>query len=82
MNQIWTDTEKEFIRQNAGILTDQQGADQLSRISGRDITVNAWRKQRQKLKLAKKPGRGICQLANDFEEQLKAMKQEAEELAR
>jgi hypothetical protein len=38
MNQIWTDTEKEFIRQNAGILTDQQGADQLSRISGRDIT--------------------------------------------
>ena len=82
MNQIWTDTEKEFIRQNAGVLTDQQGADQLTRISGRNITVNAWRKQRQKLKLAKKPGRGICQLANDFDKQLKAMKQEAEELAR
>jgi hypothetical protein len=82
MNQIWTDTEKEFIRQNAGILTDQQGANQLSEISGRNITVNAWRKQRQKLKLAKKPGRGVCQLANDFEKQLVSMKKEAEELAK
>ena len=49
MNQVWTDQEKLFIKQNAHILTDKQGAEQLSRITGRKISIHAWRKQRQKI---------------------------------
>ena len=49
MNQVWTDQEKLFIQQNAHILTDKQGAEQLSRITGRKISIHAWRKQRQKI---------------------------------
>ncbi len=62
MNQIWTTIEEQFIKENAGLLTDALGAAQLSEIAGRKITVYAWRKKRQKLGLTKAPGRGICRL--------------------
>tara|TARA_R100000005_G_C4965795_1_gene180666 strand:- start:823 stop:1035 length:213 start_codon:yes stop_codon:yes gene_type:complete len=62
MNQVWTDQEKLFIQQNAHILTDKQGAEQLSRITGRKISIHAWRKQRQKMGIGKMPGRGICRV--------------------
>ena len=62
MNNVWTDQEKDFVKQNASILTDKQGSEELSRITGRNITLNSWRKQRQKLGIAKMPGRGICRL--------------------
>jgi hypothetical protein len=64
MNRVWNEVERQFIRDNAGVLTDEVGAKQLTEISGREITVHAWRKQRQKLGLKKSPGRGVCALVN------------------
>ncbi len=62
MNQIWTHLEEQFIRENAGRLTDEVGAAQLSVIVGRNISVYAWRKKRQNMGLIKAPGRGVCKL--------------------
>ena len=62
MNQIWSEVERNFVRNNAGILTDKEGAEQLSRITGRRVTLHAWRKQRQKMGISKMPGRGICRI--------------------
>ena len=64
MNQIWTAVEEQFIQENAGEVTDEVGAAQLSHIVGRHISVYAWRKKRQKLGLVKAPGRGVCKLVN------------------
>ena len=69
MNQIWSEVERKFVRDNAGILTDKQGAEQLSRITGRKVTIHAWRKQRQKMGISKLPGRGICRINNTQEEE-------------
>ena len=69
MNQIWSEVERKFVRDNAGILTDKQGAEQLSRITGRKVTIHAWRKQRQKMGISKLPGRGICRINNRQEEE-------------
>jgi len=68
MNQIWSEAERKFIQDNAGILTDKEGAAQLSRITGRRVTIHAWRKQRQKLGISKMPGRGICKVYEKEEE--------------
>ena len=54
MNQIWSEAERQFIRENAGILTDKAGSEQLTRITGRKVTIHAWRKQRQKMGISKK----------------------------
>ena len=62
MNAVWTEQEKEFVKQNAGVLTDKEGAEKLSRVTGRNITLHAWRKQRQKIGISKMPGRGICKI--------------------
>ena len=65
MNQIWSEAERQFIRENAGILTDKAGAEQLSRITRRKVTIHAWRKQRQKMGISKSPGRGICKIKEE-----------------
>lgn len=63
MNRVWTENEKTFIANNCGKVTDAEGARQLSLISGRPVSIHAWRKQRQKLTIKKAPGRGVCRLA-------------------
>ncbi len=60
MNKVWTAEEKEFIRNNAGDMTDKVLSAKLSKITGRNVTLQAVRKQRQKMGIAKQPGRGIC----------------------
>jgi hypothetical protein len=60
MNNIWTEEERQFIRNNSNIITDEVGAKQLSKITGRHISVQSWRKQRKRMGIYKKPGRGIC----------------------
>jgi hypothetical protein len=60
MNQVWTEAEKAFIKNNANILSDEVGAAKLSEMTGRIVTIHAYRKQRQKMGLRKKPGRGVC----------------------
>jgi len=65
MNSVWNEIERQFIRENAANVTDEEGARLLSDIAGRTITVHAWRKQRQKMGLKKAPGRGVCKLEKE-----------------
>jgi len=65
MNQVWSEAEKQFIKDSAGNLTDEVGAIELSKVCGRIITVNAWRKQRQKMGIKKNPGRGVCSVKKE-----------------
>lgn len=60
MNQVWKEHEKAFIRDNANIMKDKDLAVKLTRITGRTVTIQAVRKQRQKLGITKARGRGIC----------------------
>ena len=60
MNKVWTAEEKEFIRNNADDMTDKVLSAKLSKITGRNVTLQAVRKQRQKMGIAKQPGRGSC----------------------
>jgi len=65
MNVVWNNVEEQFIRENAHKLTDKAGAAALSEISGRFISVYAWRKKRQKMGLRKAHGRGVCKLIDN-----------------
>ena len=60
MNIKWSEDEKDFIRANAAAMKDAEMADYLTTHAGRLVTLDAIRKVRQKLGIAKKPGRGIC----------------------
>ncbi len=60
MNQVWKEHERAFIRDNANTMKDRELAIKLSKISGRTVTVQAVRKQRQKLGITKARGRGLC----------------------
>lgn len=62
MNSIWTEAERNFVKQNASKLTDEVIAAKLSLMCNREITKQAVRKQRQKMHLKKQPGRGVCKL--------------------
>ena len=62
MNKTWTETEKQYIRENAGVLKDCKVADMLTQMTGRKISIQSVRKQRQKLGIYKVSGRGFCQL--------------------
>ena len=62
MNTVWNNEEKTFIRENANKMTDKEGAAKLSELSNRNISMHAWRKQRQKLGIRKANGRGVCQV--------------------
>jgi hypothetical protein len=64
MNQVWTLWEEQFVKDNAGKMSDDKGASQLSEITGRKITTYAWRKKRQNMGMRKSPGRGVCRLVN------------------
>ena len=68
MNKVWNDAEKEFIRDNAGNLTDKILSVKLTQITGRRVTLEAVRKQRQKMGISKQPGRGICALVESKNE--------------
>ncbi len=65
MNKVWTPTEKEYIRLNAATKKDKDIAAHLSVTSNRKISLQAVRKQRQKMGLAKQAGRGKCGLKRD-----------------
>ena len=65
MNKVWSDAEKQYIRENANTMKDQELADKLSNLTGRKISLQSVRKQRQKMKIAKRPGRGICGTVKD-----------------
>ena len=54
--KAWNNDHKEFIRQNAHKMTDKELATKLGR------GLSSVRKQRQRLKIKKKSGRGICEV--------------------
>ncbi len=54
--KAWNSLDKEFIRQNAGKMSDKEMARELGR------SFSSVRKQRQRLKIKKKSGRGICEV--------------------
>jgi hypothetical protein len=62
MYRIWNEIERQFIRDNVEKLSDAEGAQQLSIMTGRKITIHAWRKQRQMMGLKKRQGRGLCEI--------------------
>ena len=64
MNKVWKEHERDFIRNNANILKDREIAVKLAKISGRTITEQAVRKQRQKMKIKKARVRGICEVVD------------------
>jgi hypothetical protein len=66
MNKIWSETEKDYIRNNAEKLKDKEIAAKLTEMTGRVISLQAVRKQRQKLGITKAPGRGKCGLAQNL----------------
>lgn len=55
----WSDSEKEFVRQNAGLLKDEEIAASLSRLTGHAFTLYAVRKIRKQLGIHKQRGRGV-----------------------
>lgn len=67
MNKIWQEHEKKFIRDNAGILKDSELAAKLTKITGRQVSLQAVRKQRQKMGITKEPGRGRCKVVGQEE---------------
>ena len=62
LNRKWTDTEKQYIKDNANEMYDKELALRLSEMSGRKITIDAIRKVRQKLGVKKGRGRGLCEI--------------------
>lgn len=65
MNRVWNNDEREYVRANAATMTDQKIAETLTRATGRQISLQAVRKQRQKLRIKKAHGRGVCKLVGD-----------------
>jgi len=64
MNKIWEESEKTFIRNNADLMKDMEIAHKLSQITGRSVSIQAVRKQRQKMGITKERGRGRCAVIN------------------
>jgi hypothetical protein len=62
MNIKWSENEKTFVRENAHRMKDKDIAKNLTEQSGREVSLQAVRKMRQKLGVKKKSGRGICEL--------------------
>ena len=62
MNVKWSESDKTFVRENAHCMKDEEIAKILTEQSGRNVSLQAVRKMRQKLGIKKKSGRGICDL--------------------
>jgi len=68
MNKVWTAEERNFIKENASLMTDKILAIKLCQITGRHVTLQSVRKQRQNMGISKQPGRGICAIVEPKEE--------------
>jgi len=62
MKEKWTKKERQYIMDNAGTKRDEDMAANLTRISGRQVSLQAVRKQRRLLGIYKKSGRGCCEV--------------------
>jgi hypothetical protein len=66
MNRKWAEKDLQYIRENAESLKDKELAAELTRLSGRPVSLGAVRKMRQRLGIGKKSGRGVCGLKVDI----------------
>lgn len=62
MLHVYTDAQKQFVRDNANIMKDVDVAASLSRISGRPVSIHAVRHLRHKLGIRKRRGKGFCEV--------------------
>ena len=62
MNIKWSAEDRQFVREHAAHTKDKDLAKELSKRSGRNVSLGAVRKLRQRLGILKKRGRGICEL--------------------
>ena len=62
MNIKWRNEDRQYIKDNAGAMRDQDIARELSLRNGRDVSLGAVRKLRQRMGIVKKCGRGIYEL--------------------
>lgn len=63
MNKTWSESAKKFVRDNAATMKDIEIAEKISEMLGKKVSLQAVRKQRQKMGIKKSHGRGICALA-------------------
>ena len=59
----WSHVEEQFVRQNAGKLTDEEMVEKMRKIFSREVSLPSLRKKRQRMKIKKEGGRGRCSLA-------------------
>ena len=66
MNKKWEEKDLQYIRENAESLKDRELAAELTKRSGRPVSLGAVRKMRQRLGIGKRSGRGVCGLKVDI----------------
>jgi hypothetical protein len=64
MNQKYTRNEKEWIIQQAGTLKDKEAVIEFNKITGKNMSLVAYRRLRNRLGVKKKSGRGISEVRN------------------
>lgn len=65
MNRIWSNSEKQYIKDNAHTMKDTDLMQKLCELTGRSISLQALRKQRRKLGIIKCQGRGKCEIVGE-----------------
>lgn len=71
MNAKWSENEKNYVRDNADSMKDEEIAKNLTVITQRKVTVPAVRRIRRMLGLKKKSGRGLCGIRKEKSDHLK-----------
>ena len=64
-NYKWTEEEKSFIKDNAHRLKDEEMAAELTKRFGRKVSFSGTRKQRQRMKIKKSGGKGVCRVEQE-----------------
>lgn len=65
MNSVWTEEDIDYLVENAATQVDSSIASFLTRRTGRLVTLKSVRRQRQRLGIRKKGGRGVCEIDRD-----------------
>jgi predicted ThiF/HesA family dinucleotide-utilizing enzyme len=65
MNIKWTQYDKDFIREKAAIMKDDELTIALADVGTKPVSIAAVRKLRQRLGIKKQPGRGVCKLLEE-----------------
>ena len=65
MNKIWTPQEVSYLKENAGIYTDEKLAKEMQSLFSRDFSISALRKKRQRLNIKKVAHRSYFKVLNN-----------------